>query len=59
MSTKVIRLLLPFFDSAQRASSPSCKVEVRDPKKDDSTFVLKAQKALRRATPSPCPTTSA
>ena len=46
MSTKVIRLLLPFFDSAQRASSPSCKVEVKDPKKDDSTFVLKAQKAL-------------
>ena len=46
MSTKVIRLLLPFFDSAARASSPSCKVEVKDPKKDDSTFVLKAQKAL-------------
>merc|ERR1719247_2910686 len=46
MSTTVIRLLLPFFDSAQRASSPSCKIEVKDPKKDESTFVLKAQKAI-------------
>ena len=51
MSTKVIRLLLPFFDSAARASSPSAKVEVRDPKKDDSTFVLKAQKALSEGDP--------
>ena len=51
MSTKVIRLLLPFFDSAQRSASPSCKVEVKDPKKDDSTFVLKAQKALSEGDP--------
>ena len=46
MSSKVIRLLLPFLDSAKRASAPSAKVDVKDPQRDASTFVLKAQRAL-------------
>ena len=44
--TKVLRVLIPFLDTANWAANPNCRIAVLDAEKDDATFALAATKAV-------------